>query len=563
MPQAVMEDPDWTCPHCQNICGAGSCRKDPKQSPYQPKGTLLGHDTRKVADARSIESLVDFSVSNLTWLKETATDAPVDNMRLLERQEEADRAKAAMAMMEDPLGSDAEDDARINYDQAEDTLLDPMLDDSVIDPMLGGTPSTSRPRLPAAHHEHPGYQPAMHDGFVAPSAVMFQAVNADAEEYPDLDDEGGRQRNKRKRNEDEDTIIRAQTKKRVRPEDRDLNVPVSGATKQYRKEQERKALEEARKKGNFIRVHARLKGRSKMVKLTLDHNVLARLQSRPQVAITESPVAAAAAAESPVEPQSLLRSDLAPPPQTARAAAAPKTAKSANKVLVRVEDDEDFAGTRGRSHHGPKKSSRKNKKNIEYEELDIASDVEGTNEEDDNDNENTATGTRSKRRRISAWQAQRQGEADDDEDIPAALPENYREGQRPSTKRHGRVTIGGKGPARQPPRAASVDTGSRLAQLAAAGLANDEDDENDLDEDEEIEEVPQVQDEDKEEEEEEEEEEGKNEEIDSVCGEAEPAEEEFVKSVATMSGSIMARAAGGRSIKIIGGKNKRKRQTIG
>ena len=39
-------------------------------NPYEPKGTLLGHDTKRVADARSVEALVDFSLSNLNWLKD-------------------------------------------------------------------------------------------------------------------------------------------------------------------------------------------------------------------------------------------------------------------------------------------------------------------------------------------------------------------------------------------------------------------------------------------------------------------------------------------------------------
>ncbi|KAK5167893.1 hypothetical protein LTR04_007001 [Oleoguttula sp. CCFEE 6159] len=76
MPQTVMEDPNWQCPHCRLVCSAGACRKDPRQKPYEPKGTLLGHDTKKVADARSVECLVDFSMSNLNWLRETAEERP-------------------------------------------------------------------------------------------------------------------------------------------------------------------------------------------------------------------------------------------------------------------------------------------------------------------------------------------------------------------------------------------------------------------------------------------------------------------------------------------------------
>lgn len=70
MPLSVMENRNWKCPHCRRVCNTGACRRDPRQNPYEPNGTLLGHDTRKVADPRSVECLVDFSVSNLNWLRE-------------------------------------------------------------------------------------------------------------------------------------------------------------------------------------------------------------------------------------------------------------------------------------------------------------------------------------------------------------------------------------------------------------------------------------------------------------------------------------------------------------
>ncbi|PGG97975.1 hypothetical protein AJ79_09030 [Helicocarpus griseus UAMH5409] len=94
-PRTVMEDPNWTCPKCRKFCSCGACRRDPSMKPFEPSGTLLGHDTRKVADPRSVECLVDFSQSNLTWLKKVG-DHPQnqDTRRIKKRLEEAQTAKS-------------------------------------------------------------------------------------------------------------------------------------------------------------------------------------------------------------------------------------------------------------------------------------------------------------------------------------------------------------------------------------------------------------------------------------------------------------------------------------
>lgn len=93
MPQKVMEDYYWKCPKCLKICSCGACRRDPTMTPFEPTGTLLGSDTRKIADPRSVESLVDFSHSNIVWLKKAGDDHPHDTRRLRKRQEEAEKAK--------------------------------------------------------------------------------------------------------------------------------------------------------------------------------------------------------------------------------------------------------------------------------------------------------------------------------------------------------------------------------------------------------------------------------------------------------------------------------------
>lgn len=94
MPLTVMENPNWECPHCLKICSVAKCGTVAGFKPYEPKGTMLGHDTRKVADPRSVESLVDFSVSNGKWIKKTGDDHPQDNRRLGRRKDEAEQTRA-------------------------------------------------------------------------------------------------------------------------------------------------------------------------------------------------------------------------------------------------------------------------------------------------------------------------------------------------------------------------------------------------------------------------------------------------------------------------------------
>ncbi|KAK6819792.1 hypothetical protein RU639_007290 [Aspergillus parasiticus] len=89
-PQDTMEMYHWMCPRCQKICSCAACRRDPTMNPYEPTCTLLGHDTRKVADPRSVESLVDFRQSNFRWLKKAGDD---EVGRLEKHQKEADEKR--------------------------------------------------------------------------------------------------------------------------------------------------------------------------------------------------------------------------------------------------------------------------------------------------------------------------------------------------------------------------------------------------------------------------------------------------------------------------------------
>ncbi|EAW10061.1 putative JmjC domain protein [Aspergillus clavatus NRRL 1] len=86
-PRDTMEVYYWKCPKCQKICSCAACRRDPAMNPFEPKSLLLGHDTRKIADPRSVESLVDFRQSNLRWLKKAGDD---EIGRLKKHQKDAD-----------------------------------------------------------------------------------------------------------------------------------------------------------------------------------------------------------------------------------------------------------------------------------------------------------------------------------------------------------------------------------------------------------------------------------------------------------------------------------------
>ncbi|GKT86656.1 AT hook domain-containing protein [Colletotrichum tofieldiae] len=95
MPQTVQENENWLCPKCLGICNCGACRRAESTNPYTPKNTLLGHDTRAIADDRSVEALVDFRVHNLNWLKTAGEEGRSTNSkRMKELREKADTAKA-------------------------------------------------------------------------------------------------------------------------------------------------------------------------------------------------------------------------------------------------------------------------------------------------------------------------------------------------------------------------------------------------------------------------------------------------------------------------------------
>ncbi|KAJ2899343.1 hypothetical protein MKZ38_003272 [Zalerion maritima] len=108
LPQAVMEKEDWKCPKCLKICNCAGCRRSGLTTPYIPKNTLLGHDTRPIADDRSIEALVDFRVHNLSWLKVVGEEGRNKNSKRMQKLQEQAQAEKANANnnLEDALGDE-------------------------------------------------------------------------------------------------------------------------------------------------------------------------------------------------------------------------------------------------------------------------------------------------------------------------------------------------------------------------------------------------------------------------------------------------------------------------
>ncbi|CAD6570819.1 MAG: hypothetical protein ASARMPREDX12_003947 [Alectoria sarmentosa] len=136
MPLTVMENPNWECPHCLKICSAAKCGTVAGFEPYEPSGTMLGHDTRKVADPRSVESLVDFSVSNGKWIKKTGDDHPQDNRRLSRRKDEAEQTRARDPALNENYVDEEEHTPVNGQSQYFDSGIKPAESGIPIDPML-------------------------------------------------------------------------------------------------------------------------------------------------------------------------------------------------------------------------------------------------------------------------------------------------------------------------------------------------------------------------------------------------------------------------------------------
>ncbi|RMZ87514.1 hypothetical protein DV736_g5254, partial [Chaetothyriales sp. CBS 134916] len=134
MPQDIVADPDWKCPSCRNICSCRACSKRPGYQQYTPQGTVLGHNTKAVADPRSVESLVDFGYSNLAWIQKAGDDTEDNTRRLKKRRQEAEAAKALDPELDENY---ADEDERDDRTGAEAGILEAAEQEGIpIDPAL-------------------------------------------------------------------------------------------------------------------------------------------------------------------------------------------------------------------------------------------------------------------------------------------------------------------------------------------------------------------------------------------------------------------------------------------
>jgi hypothetical protein len=401
-PLTVMEDIRWECPHCQRICSVGACRKDPRQSPYEPKGTLLGHDTKKVADLRSIECLVDFSKANLNYLGESVDGAITHNaMRLQRRQWEAEIARQNdICMLDSDWYADEYDDGQVHYEQ------------DVIDPALGGEPASewqaNQTTFGDAAMEN-GYtlggpndyssfysDQRLDNSFATPTAVVDQPTQ-DVE----VDGQGLQPVFSKKRQKPDGEQIKLVSSKKRKVADEERRQPKNKANKQYLAACENKRLEQARKDGRYIQVLASIKGRKRVVKLNVDgerlKQIISQLPAGSQPQFAQPPVQSV-----------LIQSDIPTGRPGASKGAADYGNKSGKKIRVRIEEDKDFrADKRGKA------------KTSKYEEIELDSDEELA--------EDITGGQRAwgQSKRRSEWRSRKH---QDDGDLPDELPDNFKDG---------------------------------------------------------------------------------------------------------------------------------------
>lgn len=387
MPINVMENHHWKCPHCRRVCNTGACRRDPRQYPFEPRGTLLGHDTKKVADPRSVECLVDFSVSNLNWLREEegmVQSAMQRRMEQAEREKEVDPSLDARYVDE----NHAYTRYGITYSPVED------LDGAVNDV---GDGAQAGPSQAHQHYDNNGDYDEIGD----------EIPRLGQKRRRDDDDEDGSQRKKKKPQKRKDPTSQPPQPK---------NVP----GKQYEKERQRKLLEDAKREDRSILVAARMKGKSKIVTLSLSAGRLDQIRNRP---VPER--STAVRQRTPDEEKitgnldSILQSDILPNPHTKKGL--PDKEKEGKTFRVRIEEDEAYS-TRKRNNDigGPVRAGRP-RGSQRFEELTLESDEELDNHDEEGETGNTARA----RGRASNWLARRH---DGEEDTLTELPPNFKDG---------------------------------------------------------------------------------------------------------------------------------------
>ncbi|KAL8807146.1 MAG: hypothetical protein Q9200_004779 [Gallowayella weberi] len=306
MPLTVMEDPDWQCPHCLKICSCGKCRKVAGMQPFEPTGTVLGYDTRRVADPRSTECLVDFKQSNFEWVKKAGDDMPAgeETRRLNRRFNEAEAAKSQGPALDDTFYVNEGEDSPIidGHGESASPTVQTSQGDIPIDPLLGGLPSTGISNDQSVQNRHGLADDApIHDVengepphlFVTPSAVMLDQrhlgggfttdANGIVFQYPDPTDPDPtvpqyappqvEQRSQPPKESEPSKKRKRSDRDQVRSDMFDQNT----ANEQYHKAQIKRTLADARRNDRYIIVEAAMSGKSLSVKLVVNKAKLAHV----------------------------------------------------------------------------------------------------------------------------------------------------------------------------------------------------------------------------------------------------------------------------------------------
>ncbi|KAL7909893.1 hypothetical protein GGI35DRAFT_469544 [Trichoderma velutinum] len=184
MPQTVLEDEHWQCPKCLGICNCGHCRRTGITQPYMPKNTSLGHDTRRIADDRSVEALVDFRIHNLSWLKAAGEESrSKDSKRMQLLREQADNAKAQDALTHAQSEPRVQSSAIFTTQPTDTSAVNGYGDQSQVLGQDGGT-STDYSLDVADNHTLIVDDVPQNDAAPTPANVR-QRENVDSSQYPD------------------------------------------------------------------------------------------------------------------------------------------------------------------------------------------------------------------------------------------------------------------------------------------------------------------------------------------------------------------------------------------
>ena len=436
MPLTVMEDPDWKCPYCLKICSCGTCRKSSNMQPFEPKGTILGHDTRKVADVRSVESLVDFSHSNIGWIKKAGDDHPHENRRLRRCRDEAAQEKSADLDLDDHYVNAEEytpvvtqnPDNGITYDMDIDYPIDPLLraeQPATVSPGRSNIThvensdlsqeSSIAKRLKLAVDSLPfqsghfqadlelGHVAAGNTGqrqFVAPLALMSD-VNSQSRtnqvqdgrtsyEYPDpgLPDLASSPQTERHdppananvAAEPRNNHRRKQSVTRTVINNDGLPPPGNDANAQYKRARMEQVLAEAKRNDRFISAQAAMTGKSLRLRFSIDKSRLAALNGIHGSAPEAASNAGTEGVQGGNDDLTIVQSDLpvAPSPQAQVKGPVPLP----KKKKANIEEDGDFSTYKKKNRKAvTERASLPNmtrRSTVNYEELSSGSDRDMT-----------------------------------------------------------------------------------------------------------------------------------------------------------------------------------------